>query len=84
VALDLVAIELMGFDFARIPKVAEAMRDDTLRVTAVRAAEDVLVAESVSADTPPREIPLIALAAGTPFLPHSGWRGHLEKIPCAA
>ena len=84
VALDLAAIELMGFDSALVPKVTEAMRDEVLRVTAVRTPEDVLVVEAISADTPPRETPLSELAAATPFRPHSGWRGHLEKIPCAA
>jgi len=84
VALDLAAIELMGFDAARVPKVAEAMTDEAMRITAVRAPEDVLVVEAVSADAPPRETRLADLETGTPFRPHSGWRGHLEKIACAA
>lgn len=84
VALDLVAIELMGFNYEQIPKVAETMADDTLRVTAVRSREDVLVMQAVSADTTPRETSLESLAPDTCFRPHAGWRGHLEKIPCAA
>jgi len=84
VALDLAAIELMGFDAARVPKVAESMSADRLRITAVRTPGDVLVAEATRADTSLRELGLADLASGPPFRPHSGWRGQLEKIPCAA
>lgn len=78
IALDLVAIRLMGFDERRIPKVWEAMRDETMRVTDVRSPDDVRLSE-VSPDTleakPSR---LDSLRSRQCFDAHSGWRGHLE------
>jgi hypothetical protein len=84
VALDLVAIRLMGFDEQRIPKVAEAMRSDTLRITAVRRPEDVAVVELSGDGASRREQPLEAIEAESPFLAHPGWRGQLERMSCAA
>jgi hypothetical protein len=84
VAVDLAAIALMGFDPARVPKVAEAMRDEQLRITGVRTPDDVLVAEAATDEGSPRESSLEALICDAPFRPHAGWRGQLEKISCAA
>ena len=78
VALDLVAIRLMGFDERKIPMVWEAMRDGGLRVTAVRRPEDVELC-AVSADTfEARAETLDACRAAQAFEAHSGWRGHVE------
>jgi len=79
VALDLLAIRLMGFDEERIPKVREAMADRELRVTAVSASQDVEVAEVAEDGTPLRSADLEAFRAGESFLAHPGWRGHLER-----
>ncbi len=84
VALDLAAIRLMGFDEKRIPKVAEAMRSDTLRITGVRRTEDVVVVELAGDGSSRCEQPLDALEAESSFLAHSGWRGHVERSSCAA
>lgn len=83
-ALDLAAVRLMGFDFERLPKLREAMRDPGPRVTAVRDEADVLVAETnadevVGAGSRLREGPVSALACARAFVPHFGWRGHVER-----
>ncbi|MDJ0849695.1 MAG: DUF362 domain-containing protein [Myxococcota bacterium] len=82
VALDLAAVRLMGFDEERIPKVREAMRSETLRVTEVREAGDVEVIEALADALRARN--LGDLPPETPFLAHSGWRGHVENSQCAA
>jgi uncharacterized protein (DUF362 family) len=78
VAVDLVAVALMGFDETRLPKLFEAMNDGGLRVTAVRSVDDVEVGE-VDADTftaTPRSID--SLRSADPFLAHPGWQGHVN------
>ena len=84
VALDLAALRLMGFEASRIPKVWEALRAETLRLTAVRVPEDVGVGEAADPEAAPRAVGLDALSAPHPFRAHSGWRGHVEQISCAA
>jgi hypothetical protein len=85
VALDLVAIRLMGFDADRIPKVREALRGGPLPITAARGPHDVSVREATSGGAPPLELGLDALEPDGPgFRPHPGWRGHVEKTSCAA
>ncbi|UCE86691.1 MAG: DUF362 domain-containing protein [Deltaproteobacteria bacterium] len=79
VALDLVAIRLMGFAEDRIPKVREAMRDTGPRVTAVRAPDDVCVLEVAAASFEARERSLDEIVCERPFEPHSGWFGHVER-----
>jgi uncharacterized protein (DUF362 family) len=81
VALDLVAIRLMGFDEGRIPKLREAMRDEGPRVTSVRSPEDVSVVEIDAADCKARERSLQEIVCERPFAPHSGWRNHIERGP---
>ncbi len=78
-AVDLVAVRLMGFDEARLPKLREAMRDEGPRVTAVRDARDVIVheAHTTSFAAPPRSLAEIRCAR--PFRPHAGWIGHVER-----
>ena len=83
VALDLACIRLMGFDYEQLPKVREAMRADALRITAVRAPEDVRVIEAL--DGGQRfELELEALATAAVFEAHPGWRGRVEDPACAA
>ena len=80
VALDLVAIRLMGFDEQRIPKVSEAINASQLRITEVRKAEDVEVIELDPGSEVLRSRPLSELATMHPFLPHRGWEGHIERV----
>jgi len=79
VALDLVALRLMGFDERRIAKVREALRDPGPRLTAARSAEDVRAFEADARTFTVAERALDALADGKPFAAHSGWRGHIER-----
>jgi uncharacterized protein (DUF362 family) len=86
VAVDLVAIRLMGFDERRIPKVWEPMQSDTLRITQVRRCGDLEVGE-VSAietsggggDDAVRLYDLDEIRAPQPFRPHPGWLNHIER-----
>jgi uncharacterized protein (DUF362 family) len=79
VAADLVAVRLMGFDERRLPKVWEPMQDSGPRITAVRQPDDVVVCEASGNGSAARELPLDALAATRAFVPHPGWRGHVER-----
>jgi uncharacterized protein (DUF362 family) len=79
VALDLVALRLMGFDERRIAKVREALRDGGPRLTEARSAADVEACEADARTFEVRQRGLDTLAAATPFAAHSGWRGHIER-----
>jgi len=79
VALDLVALRLMGFDERRIAKVREALRDPGPRLTAARSAADVRAFEADARSFEVRERALDALACEKPFVAHPGWRGHVES-----
>ena len=83
IALDLAALRLMGFDEARIPKVAEAMRARELPITQVRRPEQVVVFEATPSSSERKRLELCDLAPETPFRAHSGWRGHVENRSCA-
>ena len=76
VALDLVAVRLMGFDAMRIPKIREAMHSLSPRITAVREPADVEVSEFTESGV--RRAPLATLPVEREFDPHSGWRGSVE------
>ena len=78
VALDLVAVRLMGFDERRIPKIREAMQDGGLRITGVREPGDVEAMEVDAEDFAVRPRALDSLRASESFAAHPGWRGHLE------
>jgi hypothetical protein len=82
VALDLAAIQLMGFDATRVPKVQEAMATSTLRITRVRRAQDVEIAEAgrpaKTVSESVRVYPLGELESPRPFVPHPGWLNHIE------
>jgi len=77
VALDLVAIALMGFDARRIPKVWSCMGDEELALTQVGDPGAVRVCE-VAADGTLARTGLDALRPDAPFRAHPGWRGHIE------
>jgi uncharacterized protein (DUF362 family) len=79
VALDLAALRLMGFDWQRVPKVREAMRDSGARITAVREPGDVRVFETSAESFSPRERALDEVVGERPFQPHPGWIGQIER-----
>jgi uncharacterized protein (DUF362 family) len=79
VALDLVAVRLMGFDENRIPKLREAMQDAGPRVTDVRRSEDVRVFEVSTESFAMQARGLDELGAERCFAPHPGWRGFIER-----
>ncbi len=83
IAVDLAAVELMGFDAERIPKIRESMRGGDPRVTQVRARSDVEVAEL---DARGRVITrgLDELRPARSFSPHPGWSGQIERGSTAA
>lgn len=84
VALDLVALRLMGFDERRIAKVREALGDPGPRLTAARSAADVRAVEADARSFEVKERTLDALGSAEPFLAHPGWRGHIESEACGA
>jgi uncharacterized protein (DUF362 family) len=79
VALDLVALRLMGFDERNFPKISEPIRDDDLRITNVRDPRDVTVFEvdSWSHNVQPRR--LEDIACEHVFAAHQGWTGHVAR-----
>ena len=79
VALDLVAVRLMGFDERCLPKVHEPMRDTGLRVTQVRSTADVAVFESRASSFEGSLAGLEGVSCDRTFLPHAGWKGHVER-----
>lgn len=80
VALDLVALRLMGFDEQQIPKVREPIRDAGPRITEVTDPSEVQVGE-VAADFEARDRSLEQITAKRPFIAHPGWLGHIERRP---
>ncbi len=81
VAVDLVAVRLMGFNEQLIPKLREPMRDTYARITQVREPEDVEVAETQAEpehDHPVAIRRLDEITCDRTFTPHPGWFGHIE------
>ena len=78
VALDLVAVRLMGFDERRIPKVWEPIHRGGARITAVADPADEEVGE-VAADFEPRTLSLEGIRPERTFVAHTGWAGHIER-----
>lgn len=78
VALDLVAVRMMGFHERHLPKVREPMSAERLRVTEVREASDVVPVEVSTAEWAATERRLGDLAPERTFEPHPGWVGHIE------
>jgi len=81
IALDLVALRLMGFDEQKIPKIREPMADQRLRITCVRNPDDVVVNEVDARNLDLRSRPLSEIRCERVFLAHPGWVGHIERSP---
>ncbi len=81
IALDLVALRLMGFDEQNIPKIREPMADQRLRITAVRRPEDVAVREVDAGSCDVRRRSLDEIRCDRVFLAHPGWIDHIERKP---
>jgi len=79
IALDLVALRLMGFDEQNIPKIFESMADSKLRITRVSQPEDVVVCEVDATSLDLQRRPLNEIRCGRAFLAHPGWIGHIER-----
>ncbi len=80
VAVDLVAVRLMGFDETRIPKIQQVMDDPTgPRISAVRTPDDVSLVVSRNANDSLEPLALENLRCDAPFRPHPGWKGHIER-----
>lgn len=81
-AVDLVAVRLMGFNEQLIPKLREPMRDTGARITQVREPRDVEVGETRV--EPERDHPVVVreldqISCDKVFTPHPGWLGHIER-----
>jgi len=86
IAVDLVAVRLMGFDSELIPKLREPMRDTGARITRIREPEEVEVASSVTgspgnaSENPPVLLQRLEdIVCSRVFAAHPGWRGHIER-----
>lgn len=77
IALDLVAVRLMGFDEDRLPKLRQPMRAEKLRITEVRSADDVAVFDLQAGSDLPSERRLDGISCQHSFLAHPGWADHL-------
>ena len=79
VAVDLVAVRLMGFDEDKLAKLREPMRDDGPRITAVRSGQDVRVGLVASGASVVEDRGLEEIGWERTFVPHAGWVGHVER-----
>jgi uncharacterized protein (DUF362 family) len=79
IAVDLVAVRLMGFDERKLAKLHEPMRDAGPRITAVRAGSDVRVGEVLNGSKEVRDRALQEISWERKFVPHAGWVGHVER-----
>ncbi len=79
VAVDLVAVRLMGFDERKLAKLREPMEDDGPRITAVRSVSDVRVGEVARDSAEIEDRGLEEISWERAFIPHSGWVGHVER-----
>jgi uncharacterized protein (DUF362 family) len=81
IALDLVALRLMGFDEQNIPKIWESMNDRRLRITSVHDPRDVVVCEVDATSCDVRRRSLDEIRCERTFVAHPGWIGHIERKP---
>lgn len=81
VAVDLVAVRLMGFDEQKLEKLRGPMQDDGPRITAVRRASDVRVGVVERGGDGVEERDLDAISSERTFVAHAGWIGHVERDP---
>ncbi len=79
VAVDLVAVRLMGFDERKLAKLREPMEDDGPRITAVRSVSDVRVGEVARDSAEIEDRGLEEISWERAFIPHAGWVGHVER-----
>ena len=79
IAVDLVAIRLMGFDERRIPKVWQSIQADDLRVTEVRQPADVKVHERNHQTGHIQRYSLDEVRCDRTFIPHPGWLNAIER-----
>ncbi len=79
IAVDLVAVRLMGFDENRLPKIREPMKDEGPRITAIRSGTDVVVGEIENDSSGVVDRKLDEIAWERRFVPHAGWIGHVER-----
>lgn len=79
IAVDLVAVRLMGFDENKLAKLRRPMEDSGPRITQVRKPTDIKVCEigRESADVTTRT--LDGITCTRIFVPHAGWVGHVER-----
>jgi uncharacterized protein (DUF362 family) len=80
IALDLVALRLMGFDEQNVPKICEPMADQRLRITRVSKPEDVVVYEVDARNHDVQRRRLSEIRCEHVFLAHPGWIGHIERM----
>ncbi len=78
-AVDLVAVRLMGFDEVRLEKLKGPMLDEGLRITSVRDAADVCVGEVDRGKFAVLDRTLDEIRCERIFEPHAGWKGHVER-----
>jgi uncharacterized protein (DUF362 family) len=78
VAVDLVAVRLMGFDAEKLAKLREPMNDEGPRVTTVRSGSDVSVGEVARGSAEVADRTLEDISWERAFVPHAGWVGHIE------
>lgn len=79
VAVDLVAVRLMGFDEKKLEKLRGPMDDAGPRITAVRRPEEVRVGEVARGAAQTAERSLEEIRWERPFVAHAGWVGHVER-----
>jgi uncharacterized protein (DUF362 family) len=79
VAVDLVAVRLMGFDEQKLEKLRGPMEDTGPRITAVRRAADVRVGEIGQGAVQATERSLDEIGWEPAFVAHAGWVGHVER-----
>ncbi|MBC8187523.1 MAG: DUF362 domain-containing protein, partial [Proteobacteria bacterium] len=79
VAVDLVAVRLMGFDEKKIEKIRGPMEDEGPRITEVRSAADVRIGQASWTDGRIVDSLVHELVVERTFQPHLGWVGHIER-----
>lgn len=80
VALDIVAIRLMGFEPQRIPKVNASMQDTGPRLTNVRSPDEILPRTVDPEDLSITDGQYAEIPVAHPFRPHAGWTSHLRPL----
>ncbi len=79
IAVDLLAVRLMGFDPAKLAKLRGPMEDEGPRITSVHSVSDVVVGEVPSGSREVVDRGLEEISWERAFVPHAGWLGHVER-----